>query len=142
MTSTRTASATRHKIAATVVGLAGVMLALTGCGAQSVDGEYWNHQGDESTRVVIDGSTFEIYELECADSVPTIPAEPTTTGEVNADRTEMTATVDGEQMSVPIHISDGVLTMAGQTATQMSESEGLASSHVCDGGVDTDVDTY
>lgn len=139
---TTTASIKHSKILMAAVGLAGVMLALTGCGAQSIDGEYWSHQDDESIRIVIDDSNFEIYELKCTDSGPAIPADPTTTGEVNADRTEMTATVDGEQMSVPIHISDGVLTMAGQTATQMSESEGLASSQVCDGGVDTDVDTY
>ncbi|GAB3616553.1 hypothetical protein GCM10027416_11100 [Okibacterium endophyticum] len=127
---TKTAFSKHGKILTAAFGLAGVVLALTGCsGSPDIDGTYFTHHNNDSAQAVISGSTIELYMIDCVDDQPAAADEPSLTGKLNGDFTELT--LQDEDEPVAISISDGVLTIGGEVYTQMSEAEGLAASHVC-----------
>ncbi|MFF3127058.1 hypothetical protein ACFVRD_33205 [Streptomyces sp. NPDC057908] len=103
MNTTRTARATRAKIAATAAALAAGALMLTACGGSSggsdssLDGTYYIKDVNgtsELGQLVVKGNTVSHHEYTC-DGVYEEP-DVTSTGEFNKDQTQIIWTVAGD----------------------------------------------
>ncbi|KOT47106.1 MULTISPECIES: hypothetical protein [Streptomyces] len=138
MNTTRTARATRTKIAASIAALAAGSLMLTACSGSSdnankLDGTYYVKDVNgtsELGQLVVKGNTVSHHEYTC-DGVYEKPGV-TSTGEFNKDQSQIIWTVAGEDSrnkrtgSESISTSDNSISISGSAYVRDTSGAGKA----------------
>ncbi|MCM2394193.1 hypothetical protein [Streptomyces albipurpureus] len=138
MNTTRTARATRTKIAVSIAALAAGSLVLTACSgssgsARKLDGTYYVKDVNgtsELGQMVVKGNSVSHHEYTC-DGVYEKP-DVTSTGELNKDQSQIIWTVAGEDSrnkrtgSEPIATSDTSISISGSAYVRDNSDAGKA----------------
>lgn len=138
MDTTRTAHRTRTGLAAAAAALAALMIVLTGCsGGSKADGMYYNDEGQLSVK----GTAVEYRDFGCDDNhFPAVKEEPSATGELNDDATQIVWASDDEKLvdsivkgtdSVSVSDSGDLVTIRSYTFKTMDEQDALAGYKKC-----------
>jgi ABC-type glycerol-3-phosphate transport system substrate-binding protein len=125
MNITRTATASRTKLAAITAALAGVALTLTACGGvggSGADGTYVGNKSDDLAKLTVDGNSVSYTETRCDESVDRVE---TSTGEFNEEQTSITWTETGRfDGTTQVTITENSIDIDGYDVFQLENSDG------------------